>query len=507
MLDVIRQYRDSWQPKVILGAIAVVFIFWGFGSQYDTTGGANFAAKVNGDEISIDQFEQQYRNESSRRRQAQSNFSEAFLMKQVLDGLIETKLLEQFAEEAGIHVSPEEVADEIKKLPFLTDEETGSFIGKQKYVEFLRERDIDVAEFEKDVEQSLRVQKAREFVESSVKVTPDEVREEFDARNEKVSLSYLRVDAAALAESLKSEKVTQAQIAAWVAANSGKVESIYAERKESTYTTPAKVDLLQITVRKPAGAQKDESELASAKRRSERALEQAATDWKAAAAQYSEGAPWEKTGEPRSFARRELPAAVAERVFLMSPEEAPAVVETPTSFTVVKVKSITPEKVTELDEALKNAIVEEEIRAERAKTAVEAFATDATARLERGGTLEQLAKTRKLTVKETGSFPRKDEIPGIAESDRAMVSAAFALEKPGAVLLLGGKLPKVGDGYLIAVLKEHQRPTDDEYEKQKGWIESSLKRTRGMEAFRSWKADRVAKAKIVENPRYLSPSS
>lgn len=510
MLDKIREHGGGWGAKLALGAIALVFIFWGFGAQ--GPGGVNeYALKVNGKTVPYEAFLSLYEQEVQQRRQnprmLPDDAQERLIVGQVVDKLVEEELLLQFADEVGITVSNAELADQITKLPFLQDEKTGQFVGKAKYVEIFQNAGRDVKDFEKDVRRSMKIDKAKSFLEASVKVTPDEVKEEYRARNDKVSLAFVRVDAASMSEAMKDTPVAAKEIVDFEAKFPGLVEQLYADEKESRWTTPPKAKLLQVTVRKPMGAKKDDpKELESAKRKAERARELAATDWKKAAEQYSEGAPWEKTGEPREFSKRELPTAVAERVFATPGVDGAEVIETPGSFVVAKVVSVTPEQVTELDEKLKKQIIEEQIRAKRAEAAVEAFAAEGFKRLKAGDSLEKIAASKKLAVKETGDFTAKGDIPGIAEADPALVAKAFTLEKAGEVLALGDTAPKIGEAYLLAVLKERKKPTDEDFEKQKTWVEAGLKRERSADAFRAWKEGRFASAKIVEN-RKLIPAS
>lgn len=505
MLDKIREHGGSWGVKLGAGAIVLVFIFFGYGSQ-SMTDRTDFAAKVNGRKISVEDFERAFQFQQ---QQMQGNpnlpddLQDRFVAQRALDQLVERELLLQFADEVGIHVSKREVADNIKKEPDLIDPKTGEFVGKAKYLAFLDELQMDVAQFEQGVARSLRIEKAREYLTAAARVTPAELQEEFRARQEKVNLSFVEVDAIALADSLKSVSISKAEIDAWTAAHPGEVESTYAERKDTRYTTPAKVELFQITVRKPIASKPGEKPDASAaKAKAEKALEAAKADWKKAAEEFSQGAPWEKTGQPREFAQRDLVAAVADTVFQMKPADPAQLIETPTSFVIAKVKSTSPEKVTELDESLKKAIVEEKIRQEKAAAEVDKFAKEAHERLKKGESLEKIAASKNLAVKETGSFPRREEIPGLPDADPVLVAEVFTLEKPGEVLGKDGP-PRVGNGYVLAVLKEHVQPTPEDFEKQKGWLEMGLKRNKGQLVFNAWKAARIAESKIIENPRIV----
>lgn len=499
MLDVLRENKGQWVLKVALAVICLTFIFT-FGSM-NSGSASTYAAKVNGEEISFERFEVAFQSALERRqnRLLPDDAAERMLIGQVLDGLIEEELLRQFADEVGIHVSKAEVAESVKQM----FQEDGQFIGKAKYLDLLEQNGRDVVEFEEDLRKDLVVQKARKFIEGSAKVSPEAVREEWRARNEKVNLKFVYVDAAGLSESLKKEPVTDKELLEFETQFPGLAETLYQEEKPIRWTEPARAKLKQITVRKPSAGKGDAD---AAKRKSERALEMAAADWKKAAEQFAEGPAWEKSGDARELTRREIPAAIADKVFTMKPEDPAALVETPTSWTIVKVESVTPEKVTELDEKVKKEILTEQIRGKRAEGLVETFAKDSFEKLKSGQTLEKIAASRGLAVKESGLFTSRQSIPGVPAADDALTAAVFRMEKTGDVLDVNGAVPKAGDGYLLAVLAEHQQPDETKYETEKVWVQTSLERIRSMEAFRSWKAARTAEARIVQNPQIL-PSS
>ncbi len=502
MLDKFREHGGSWGVKVGAGAIVLVFIFWGYGAQNMTDAGT-YAIKVNGRAVPMDDFEQAFRN---RQAQSRQQLPTRILVDQVKDELVERALLLQFADEAKIYASREEIADLIKQ--YFKDEQ-GNFIGREKYLDWVRnQRNETPAQFEKKLGEDLRVQKAREMIEAAGgKVTPDEIANEFRTRNEKIDLQYVLVDRATLSEALKAKPIAQVDVDAWITTNPGKVEQLYAEQKDARFTTPAKVDLLQITVRKPSLQQKDPDAAAKAKQSSEQALAKAKEDWGEAAKLYAEGAAWEKTGQPREFARRELPAAVADAVFAADMPAGktaePKLVETPTSYVIARVVKRTDEKVTELDEAVKKQLVEEQIRDAKAAGEVEAVAKELHEGVKKGEKLEALATAKKLTLKATGIFPGvREEIPGIADS-AALVAPAFKLQKPGEVLEIDGGVPKAGESFVVAVLKEHQQPSEADFEQQKMWISAGLQRERSQRAFDAWKAKRIKESKIVPNDRLL----
>ena len=116
MMDSLRTAANSLVLKIIFGIIIVSFILTGV-SSYLIGGGANYAAKVNGQEISRGQFENAFAGERNRmQQQLGDQFSELAanegymktLRQQTLNRLIDEALLDQFAQRYGQHIQAEE---------------------------------------------------------------------------------------------------------------------------------------------------------------------------------------------------------------------------------------------------------------------------------------------------------------------------------------------------------------------------------------------------------------
>jgi peptidyl-prolyl cis-trans isomerase D len=117
----LQRIRDGFGRSVIiviLGLIAVSFIFWGIDFNFT---GPSYAAKVNGEEISLEEFERNLQAE-------QSNFLELYrveldedirrqLRAQVLDRMVRQRALAQRVEELGYRVSDERLAASVQSIP------------------------------------------------------------------------------------------------------------------------------------------------------------------------------------------------------------------------------------------------------------------------------------------------------------------------------------------------------------------------------------------------------
>ncbi|KKK99203.1 hypothetical protein LCGC14_2635080, partial [marine sediment metagenome] len=60
MLSLMRKYATTWLIKVILGAIVIVFVFWGVGSFRAQRAGR--VAVVNGETITVEEYREVYNN-------------------------------------------------------------------------------------------------------------------------------------------------------------------------------------------------------------------------------------------------------------------------------------------------------------------------------------------------------------------------------------------------------------------------------------------------------------
>ncbi|EDW1817351.1 peptidylprolyl isomerase [Salmonella enterica subsp. enterica] len=125
MMDSLRTAANSLVLKIIFVLIIVSFILTGV-SGYLIGGSNNYAAKVNGQEISRAQFENAFNNERNRmQQQLGDRYSELAanegymksLRQQVLNRLIDEALLDQYSRELKLGISDEQVKQAIFATP------------------------------------------------------------------------------------------------------------------------------------------------------------------------------------------------------------------------------------------------------------------------------------------------------------------------------------------------------------------------------------------------------
>ncbi|MEG0801839.1 MAG: peptidylprolyl isomerase [Citrobacter sp.] len=125
MMDSLRTAANSLVLKIIFGIIIVSFILTGV-SGYLIGGSNNYAAKVNGQEISRGQFENAFNSERNRmQQQLGDQFSELAanegymktLRQQVLNRLVDEALLDQYSRDLKLSISDEQVKQAIFSTP------------------------------------------------------------------------------------------------------------------------------------------------------------------------------------------------------------------------------------------------------------------------------------------------------------------------------------------------------------------------------------------------------
>ena len=120
MLSLMRKHAGTWMIKIILGAIVVVFVFWGVGSYTSRRSGR--VASVNGNIITLDDYRISYSNLVEQVRQSfGNNLNEELIemlqiRKRALDQLIDRSLMQQAAEKFKLTVSDAALAESIRNI-------------------------------------------------------------------------------------------------------------------------------------------------------------------------------------------------------------------------------------------------------------------------------------------------------------------------------------------------------------------------------------------------------
>ena len=177
VLQSIRDRLNGIIAIFILGLLVIPFAFVGV-SSYFTSGANNAVAVVNDQEITLNEFNQAFQN-YRRRMQAQMGaafdpdaFSQPIVRRQLLDQMINEELLVQVAEEAGLAVSNEDLAAQIRATPAF--EVDGEF-NTDVYMQRLQAQGITPEQFERDMRLAMVLDQFPTAIASSAIATSWEI--------------------------------------------------------------------------------------------------------------------------------------------------------------------------------------------------------------------------------------------------------------------------------------------------------------------------------------------
>ncbi len=177
MLQNIRDRSTSWISKVIVGLIVVLLSFTGFEAIMSSASNSNNAAKVNGEEITLDQLAQE---KSIQQRQLAQQFGADFdmsalddklLSEMALKSLIGRKLLLQAAADAGLVSTTAAVDSFILQFPDF--QQDGQF-DAQRFDQVLRQMGYGRMQFRQMLEQDILLSQLQTSIINSAFVTEQE---------------------------------------------------------------------------------------------------------------------------------------------------------------------------------------------------------------------------------------------------------------------------------------------------------------------------------------------
>ena len=171
----LQQMRDNFTGTfaiVILAVIGLSFVFFGLNYSFI---GSSYVAKVDGEEINANVFEQSYRDAVQRNPQlaTASGQIRVQVRRGLLDQLIGQQLVENYLNENGYRISDEQLMRILQQTPeFQVD---GTF-DMQTYRSFLGERGMEPTRFEQLQRNTLRQRQLQLAVVATALVTPAEYR-------------------------------------------------------------------------------------------------------------------------------------------------------------------------------------------------------------------------------------------------------------------------------------------------------------------------------------------
>ena len=189
MLQRIHDSLARWIALILLALVSVGFIFW----RADFSNGrtATFAAKVNGENLSLqefdrtlqfrqNQYQQQYRTELSEDMRRQ-------LRRSVVEDMVRSAVLRQRAEEEGYRASDNRVIESIHANPnFQVDDH----FDRRLYDSLLAQNNLSASAYEASQRTEMQVRDLQEGIVESTFLTPAEFRRYIELYNQRREIGY-----------------------------------------------------------------------------------------------------------------------------------------------------------------------------------------------------------------------------------------------------------------------------------------------------------------------------
>lgn len=488
MLQNIREKFTGWIALAILGLIALTFVFVG-GANFAFVGN-NYAAKVDGIEIGLGQFEQAYRDVLQQNPQYAAlpdNLREQ-LRRNILEELIQQRVIDNYLNEAGYRISDAQITRLIQQIPDFQSE--GKF-DIELYRELLAQNGYEPASFERAQRVTLRREQLQRAIRGSAVMSPAAYRRYLNLAGEQRVVRTATLDSAAVNEDVV---VTDELITAYYDDNPTLFqleESADVRYVEILLSDVAmNVDVTEEEIREyyelngdlyAQEEQRQARHILVAFNDDEAAAEEKAT---ALAARIGAGEPFEDLARTNSddtltanqggdlgmLTRSQLPDELGDAIFDMSEGDVAGPIRTDFGFHVVRLERILEQGSMPLEQV--RAEITSDLQDQEAEVLFRELERRLSDALFDAESIEQLATAAGLELKSLDGFTRSGGEP--LGTDASIIDAVF-----DAVVLSGSQLSEIvevdsGRSLVVAVVA-HKPATRQPLEDVRGEVADAVR--------------------------------
>ncbi len=521
MLRLMRNKASNWLIKVLLGAIVVVFVFWGVGSFRAQRVGR--VALVNGEQITLDEYRSAYNNLIEQLRERfRNNLTEDMIKalqvrKQALNQLVDSKLLVQEARRLKFRVSDKELAEAIAQIGAF---QRGGVFDNRLYQNVLSQLRMAPEDFEVSHREAMLIEKLRMLVNGGIKVSEQEAKVWFDWASASVSIDFtffdpksykninpLEDEVKAFFEENKENYKTDVQVKvrylhfaseAYLSevANIDEEIRYYYDDNQQEFKAPKTVEARHILIKVDKDADAETIEKTKKRALNIMKMAQEGKDFSELAKQYSDGPSGAGGGLLGTFKKEDMVKPFADKAFSMNAGDISEPVRTQFGWHIIKVEHVNEASTLTFNEVKEK--IEKKIADEKAKNLAYDEAEKVSEVSFEGDDLLQAAREHKLNVVTTDFFTREGPVKSVP--DRAkFVSEAFDLS-----VMQISDIKDFTDGYYILQVVEKLPETIPEFEKVKEDVITDL-----IEKIQDEKASKDANELLsaVKNGKLLSTES
>jgi peptidyl-prolyl cis-trans isomerase D len=502
MLQSIHDKLKGWVAGVVLGAIGLVFVFWGINW---TLSAPTYAAKVNGTEISSNEVRQTYQQQLAQiERQSSAPLDEAMrneIKRRVLDEYVNSEALVTRADELGYRVSDSELLAEMSHVPaFQVD---GKF-DQAHALAVLNSQGRSVSEIEGLFRRDAKLRQLDTALNASSFATPTELKE-FRALTRQqrelawVTLSAAKYAAGAIPEdaaitayfdahksaymtpetvNLRYVELSLAQLGSKVSVDDAQLKAFYEEQKTKTPERFQQPE--QRRVRHILLSVNDPKEDAAVKLKAEGILKraQAGEDFSKLAKEFSQDPGSASQGGDLGWSEKKIfVGPFADAAFGMKVDDIQGPVKTQFGYHILKLDGIQPAAIKTFEQS-KTDLETEYKRNEAERLFNNAQDQLADAALQNATDIDLVAKKAGLTVQDIPTFSRNGG-GGSLGNVPAVIDAAFSQD------VLDGRLSPIievekGRGVVLRAT-DHKLPQQKTLEAVRTEVIAAWKKQRGAE--------------------------
>lgn len=501
MLDFLRKRKRNWIIIFFLGVIILSFIvFYGSGKLRDQS--TVEVADINGETVSQQEFAVAYERAVERYRQilkgdlTQEMIKGLNLKGNLLEELIQKKLVLQEARNLGLTATDDDLAEQLAQAP---EFQIGGRFSKDRYLQILQVNRILPAQFEEDQRDQLTMQRLYSVILDSVHVTEAEVRESYRIDQEKINLNYIKLpigdftsqvtlsendvknyyerNKQSLKEPLKIQveylSYPYEQFASADQVSEKEIDEYYQANRNEKFHNPKEAKVRYISIQFAPGA--DAIQKTAVRARADGIVKEARSgkDFAQLAKRESNDATAEKGGDLGWVAQGQMPPPIEKAIFSLAKGSVSDPIETPAGFQIFKVEDLKDEKTQTLKEA--SAEITKTLKTEKAKREAAKVADRDREKALSGGDFTKLAQDSNAKLSVTGLFASGETLPEIGENQE-FYKNAFALGPKDISPLIEGK-----NAYYMLRLKQRRESAVPPLDSVRGQIEKAVKESKAYE--------------------------
>ena len=500
MLDFLRKRKRSWVIILFLGIIVVTFaLFVGSGDLGSRAGTP--VAEVNGEAITQREFALQYEREVQRYRELLKGTLTPDMLKglnikgNLVESLIQRKLVLQEARSLGLTATDDELADAIARVP---EFQMGGRFSKERYLQVLQVNRLVPAQFEQEQRDQLTIQRLYSVILDAVHVTDAEARERYRIEQEKINIYFLKLPVGNFVgqvtltddeiqkhyernkDSLKEPLKIQIEYIAYpyeqfapsTEVSDKEIEEYY-KTNTSQFHRPKEAKVRYISIAMPPAA--DAEQRSNARTRADAVVKEARAgkDFAQLAKRESNDPTAPKGGDVGWIAAGQMPPPIETAIFSLSKGAVSEPIETPAGFQIFKVEDLREERTLNLKEA--SADIGKTLRTEKAKREAAKVADADREKALSGVELTKLAADSRAAIKTTDWFAQGEMLPEIGENQE-FYKNAFALAAKDTSPVIEGR-----NAYYLLRLKQRREAAVPPLESVKSRIETQLRESKAYE--------------------------